>query len=93
MIEMLEELNRNGIGVTILSPRQFGSVLNKWHIALKKTANGATIEVTKNDTSLAAAIKDAYETWNVLTKGAPEHNLKQIECSLAPQLDPDEIPF
>lgn len=89
MIEMLEELHRNGIAVIIMSPKQFSSQLNYWHIAIKKTVNGATIEVIKVNTSLAAAIEDAYETWNALTKSAPEHNLNQIECSPASQIDPN----
>lgn len=89
MIEMLEELHRNGIAVLIMSPKQFNSHLNNWHIAIKKTVNGATIEVSKNKTSLAAAIEDTYEMWNALTKSAPEHNLNQIECSPAPQIDPN----
>lgn len=93
MNAILEELDRNGISVCVMSPRYYNSFKEQWNIMLKKTVNGTAIEVIKYNTNLTAAVVEAYETWIALTQNAPGHNLKQIECRPAPQTDPNEIPF
>ena len=95
--EMLEQLNNDGVSLTIFSPKWFGEYSTKYHVEAKKSDNGVKVEINENEQeTLREAIAIIYDKWHTMLEGkirqfvgAPAIEHKPMSAAEAQKADED----